>query len=185
MTNHGRSSVTPDFSPDGRSIAYVSDVRGGYDLWVVAADGSAGPLLLAPFGDTGIREPAPDWSPDGRELAYGTRNGMMVARLGGLNRSRIGLSGRQDGRKLTVVMRSRVEKPVTFDATYELFDGNSIRFARGTVGDKGMELNAGDVVESNVDLDTPEDLADCVVKITAVTTEGARSIKLVKLPLPE
>ena len=184
MTNHGRSSVTPDFSPDGRSIAYVSDVRGGYDLWVVAADGSAGPLLLAPFGDTGIREPAPDWSPDGRELAYGTRNGMMVARLGGLNSSRIGLSGKQEGRKLTVVLRSRGRKPVTFNAGYELFDPNSIRIARGTVGDKGMQLSAGDVVESSVDLDRPENLADCVVKITAVTTEGARSIKLVKLPLP-
>ena len=184
LTDHGRESVTPDFSPDGRSIAYVSDVRGGYDLWVVAADASAGPLLLAPFGDTGVREPAPDWSPDGRELAYGTSDGIMVARLGGLDRSPIGLSAKQDGPKLTVALRNRVEKPVVFDAAYELFGPNSVRIARGPVGEKGMRVGPGDVIECDVKLAVPKGAGKCIAKLTVVTTEGERAIKLVDVTIP-
>jgi len=185
LTHGDLWGVAPDFSPDGRSIAYVSPAGGAYDLWVVAADGSAGPALLAAVGDKALVEPTPEWSPDGREIAYGARKGIMIARLGGLDRSPVKISVKQDVHKLTVALRNRVEKPVVFDAAYELFGPNSIRAARGPVGDEGMQLDPGDVVESNVALGRPEEPADCVVKITAVTTEGARSIKLIKLPLPE
>jgi len=151
---------------------------------VVAADGSAGPALLVAIGVQYPFEPAPEWSPDGREIAYATRRGITVARVGGLDRSPVSISAKQDGRKLTVAFRSRAEKSVTLDATYELFDPESIRIARGPTGGKGMQINPGDMVECHVDLDAPEEPVDCVVKITAVTTEGERAIKLVRLPIP-
>ena len=184
LTGGDQWTVAPDFSPDGRSIAYLSQVGGRSDLWVVAADGSAGPALLVALGVEFPFEPAPEWSPDGREIAYGTRRGITVARVGGLDRSPVSISAKQDGRKLTVAFRGHAEKSVTFDATYEIFGPKSIRIARGPVGDKGMQISPGEVVECDVDLDAPEEPGDCVVKVTAVTAEGARSIKLVRLPLP-
>ena len=185
LTRGDQWSLAPRFSPDGRSVAYLSLAGSGYDLWVVAADGSAGPALLAGFSDHFPVEPVPEWSPDGREIAYGTHQGITISRLGGLDRSPVGISANGVGHRLTVALRNRVEKPVVFDAAYELFGPNSIRIARGPVGEKGMQLNSGGVIECQVDVHAPEQPGDCVVKITAVTTEGEKAIKLIRLPLPE
>ena len=73
---------------------------------------------------------------------------------------------------------------MVFDAAYELVGPNSVRISRGPVGEKGMQLNSRDVIQCEVDLNTPEQPGDCVVKVTAVTAEGARSIKLVDVSIP-
>jgi eukaryotic-like serine/threonine-protein kinase len=60
-----REEMDPAFSPDGKSIAFVSNRSGRWNLWMGNADG------------TGLRELAtqsllpfhPAWSPDGREIA--------------------------------------------------------------------------------------------------------------------
>lgn len=57
----------PEWSPDGRAIAFVVD---GSAIWLAAADGSHPRRLLG--ADTGVDFPA--WSPDGRSIAY-TRYG--------------------------------------------------------------------------------------------------------------
>jgi serine/threonine protein kinase len=61
-----REEMDPAFSPDGKSIAFVSNRSGYWNLWAGSADG------------TGLRELAaqsllpfhPAWSPDSREIAF-------------------------------------------------------------------------------------------------------------------
>ncbi|HEU4672669.1 MAG TPA: prolyl oligopeptidase family serine peptidase [Candidatus Limnocylindrales bacterium] len=55
----------PDWSPDGRHLAYVRDTA----IWAIEADGSASFRLADhPAGNT-----VPRWSPDGRTLAFLSR----------------------------------------------------------------------------------------------------------------
>jgi Tol biopolymer transport system component len=55
----------PQYSPDGRRVAFVSDRAGSLDLWVTNADGS-GPFQLTSQG----AQSTPRWSPDGRRIAF-------------------------------------------------------------------------------------------------------------------
>jgi Tol biopolymer transport system component len=59
----------PRWSPDGRSIAFISDRAGQNNLWVMDADGSR-PRLV--HRDLESRHAEPAWAPDGRHL-YATR----------------------------------------------------------------------------------------------------------------
>ncbi len=53
----------PRISPDGRTIAFISDRRGQYNLWVMNADGSNPRAVFTDLNATAF-EPA--WTPDGR-----------------------------------------------------------------------------------------------------------------------
>jgi Tol biopolymer transport system component/imidazolonepropionase-like amidohydrolase len=55
----------PRYSPDGRTIAFVSDRQGQNNLWLMNADGSQ---PHAVFLDKDVRVFEPAWSPDGRYL---------------------------------------------------------------------------------------------------------------------
>ena len=52
----------PRISPDGRSIAFITDRRGQYNLWVMNADGSNPRAVFTELNATAL-EPA--WTPDG------------------------------------------------------------------------------------------------------------------------
>jgi dipeptidyl aminopeptidase/acylaminoacyl peptidase len=58
----GRSS----WSPDGKSVAFVSNMSGRNNLWTVSADGGF-PVQLTVSDQ---RQTAPAWSPDGKWIAY-------------------------------------------------------------------------------------------------------------------
>ena len=76
LTRLGKNSTAPCYSPDGNWIAFSSNARGSYDLWLVAADGpDAAPKRVT--DDPGF-EGAPCWSPDGKRLAFvSSRSGAL------------------------------------------------------------------------------------------------------------
>jgi Tol biopolymer transport system component len=55
----------PRISPDGRTIAFISDRRGQYNLWVMNADGSNPRAVFTDLNATAL-EPA--WTPDGNYI---------------------------------------------------------------------------------------------------------------------
>src|SRR5438093_6133004 len=55
----------PRYSPDGQTIAFVSDRQGQNNLWLMNADGSQ-PRPV--FADKDVRVFEPAWSPDGRYI---------------------------------------------------------------------------------------------------------------------
>ncbi len=60
------SDNTPDYSPDGRRIAFSSDRGGRENIWVCDSDG-ANPVQLTTFESS---SGTPRWSPDGRRLVF-------------------------------------------------------------------------------------------------------------------
>jgi Tol biopolymer transport system component len=70
-----RKNYRPQFSRDGKKIAYVHEVGGAADLWIMNADGS-GKRRVTTTGDVG----GPAWSPDGQRLAYVGAGGLRTVR---------------------------------------------------------------------------------------------------------
>ncbi len=60
----------PQYSPDGRKIAFQSDRSGGWGLWTCDADGENCQQLMSFRGFTGG---SPRWSADGRWLTFDSR----------------------------------------------------------------------------------------------------------------
>jgi hypothetical protein len=60
------TNVSPAWSPDGSQIVFASDRDGDFDLYTMAADGTALDRLTDDPGD----ELDPAWSPDGTRIAY-------------------------------------------------------------------------------------------------------------------
>lgn len=59
------------WSPDGRWIAYLSDVTGEYELYIRPQDGRGDPIQLTRDSETFYF--APVWSPDSRKIAFGDK----------------------------------------------------------------------------------------------------------------
>jgi Tol biopolymer transport system component len=60
----------PQYSPDGRRVAFESDRSGFPEIWISDADGR-NPAAITDF--RGPITGSPAWSPDGREIAFDTR----------------------------------------------------------------------------------------------------------------
>lgn len=71
FTNHTKTSSAherdPAWSPDGRSLAYLSDADGEYALYIKRVDG-AGPVRKLKVGDRPTFLDTPLWSTDGRSI---------------------------------------------------------------------------------------------------------------------
>ena len=62
-----RNDSTPQFSPNGKRIAFVSDRSGNLEIWVSDSDGS-NTVQLTSFGGPAVTTPR--WSPDGGRIAF-------------------------------------------------------------------------------------------------------------------
>jgi Tol biopolymer transport system component len=86
VTNFSGVQSYPALSPDGRSVAFVSNRDGHYNIYVGLINGS-NPVKLTDDANLKIR---PCWSPDGTEIAYARLNDSgvwdvwKVAALGGV-----------------------------------------------------------------------------------------------------
>ncbi len=58
---------TPQFSPDGRKIAFASYRSGHAEIWVCDSDGSNS-FQLTSFAGPDCT--TPQWSPDGQQIAF-------------------------------------------------------------------------------------------------------------------
>jgi eukaryotic-like serine/threonine-protein kinase len=65
-----RDDLFPDFSPDGRKIAFGSDRSGHHEIWICERDGSS-PQPLTSFA--GPLTTDPHWSPDGKKIIFSSR----------------------------------------------------------------------------------------------------------------
>jgi Tol biopolymer transport system component len=65
-----QKQMGPQYSPDGRSIAFVSDRSGSMEVWICNSDGS-NPIQFTFF--RGPQVGSPRWSPDGRSLLLDSR----------------------------------------------------------------------------------------------------------------
>ena len=65
----------PIWSPDGRTIAFISDQSGEDEVWLVSQDGATQPQQLTTGGNA--QKYAPRWSNDSKKLVYGDKNGRV------------------------------------------------------------------------------------------------------------
>ena len=66
LTNHPARDVGPDWSPDGKQLAFSSNREGNTEIYVMNADGT-NPINLA---NHPAEDRSPDWSPDGTRIAF-------------------------------------------------------------------------------------------------------------------
>jgi tricorn protease len=65
----------PAWSPDGRTIAYISDKSGEEELWFVEQDGTSAPTQMT-TGTKGQKY-GPVWSSDGKRIAFADKDGKV------------------------------------------------------------------------------------------------------------
>ncbi len=70
LTTH-ESDRSPDFSPDGTQLAYMSTKGGNWDIYTISTAGSAPRQITNSPGQDGL----PAWSPDGSKIAYVSDSG--------------------------------------------------------------------------------------------------------------
>jgi len=66
LTTHTADDFQPDVSPDGKSVAFVSNRSGNNDIWLIPIDG--GPARQLTTHTASDSDPA--WSRDGKKIAF-------------------------------------------------------------------------------------------------------------------
>ena len=66
---------SPTWSPDGKSIAYISDKSGEEEIWIAAQDGSTPPEQVSTGGKA--QRYSPSWSSDSKKILFGDKDGRV------------------------------------------------------------------------------------------------------------
>ncbi len=72
----GAHDKAPDWSPDGKRIAFLSDASGEEELYTIDAKGAEPPVRLTSQGNCMRYQPL--WSPDSRSLAISDKDGRLA-----------------------------------------------------------------------------------------------------------
>ena len=139
LTSSTGEETTPAISPDGASIAFASDAKGSWDIFVQRVGGQ-NPVVVA--GDPARNESAPAFSPDGLKLAFHESDrdgGIFVA----------GATG-ESARRLT---------DFGFDPAWS-HDGLEIAFATGEVKDPYVRASVSTLWIVAADGGPPRKVAD-------------------------
>jgi Tol biopolymer transport system component len=110
-----KTDSSPVYSPDGRSIAFVSTRSGWGELWLYRT-GSGAPVQLTHFHGEGLVFP-PSWSPDGRSIAFSFR------KYGATNLMVCDLASRSI-RTLTTTRKRDFNPVYSADGAYLFFSSN-------------------------------------------------------------
>ena len=158
----------PRISPDGRTIAFVSDRAGNDNLWLMDGDGSnPRPLLL----DSRSRMVEPVWLPDG--------TGVLFTRLHvtsyGIYRSEDRLwKVTLDGQAEPLLEKDQPAGTGRFAGSERLSwpsvtpDGRQVYFGRADFDGSNREVHRLDLANGNRDRVTPGDLSETCCASSAV-----------------
>ena len=84
LTDLGRN-FEPSWSPDGRTIAFVSRRDGNRELYTMSWDGSNETRITSTPGS----ESSPDWSPDGRRIVFVRGRDLWIREVGNGDETRL------------------------------------------------------------------------------------------------
>ncbi len=122
LTSDPGMDLSPEWSPDGTRIAFVSNREQRWDLYIMNADGSKQTLLVEMVSP----DSAPAWSPDGTRIAFvGLVGGIQLINVDGSAQTSLTTMG-------------------DFDPTWSP-DGTHIAFASHRDSDIGFFGPEGDV----------------------------------------
>jgi len=68
FVHSGQHDNLPNYSPDGKLVAFISNRSGGSEIWIAGKDG-ANPRKVT-IGSHVVHSNPPQWSPDGTQLVY-------------------------------------------------------------------------------------------------------------------
>ncbi len=78
LTEHPAEDFEPAWSPNGHSIAFISNRRGNWAIYVADADGGG---IQELYYDPGTQVAHPTWSPDGARIAFTAGSELWKTRL--------------------------------------------------------------------------------------------------------